>query len=86
MFQIKVHQFYIRMVVLEHLQVTVTLCLIYIYLKPPKYIMCDAVLYTLIHKCMFYANTCKGAPKYNKLRHQPGAYTVASICSLTYGS
>ena len=41
--QIKVYQFYVRMVILEHLQMTAILCLSYIYLKPQNTYMCNDV-------------------------------------------
>lgn len=57
LFSNQVYQFYVRMVILEHSQMTATLCHTYIDLKSPKYI--------------YVANICKSVPECNRFQHQP---------------
>lgn len=62
-FQMKIYQFYLRMVILKHLQITVILPDVHLS-NPPNTYMCNSVcIYTKLHipMSMFYANTWKGA-------------------------
>lgn len=58
-FQMKIYQFYLRMVILKHLQITVILPDVHLS-NPPNTYMCNSVcIYTKLHipMSMFYANT-----------------------------